>query len=515
MFGRIRNVGTLLLAGLLLSLFAGAAVAQEQEAQAQENAQPAQQVPVAQQAVDQEPVAQAPVVQERVTPPPAQQPPVQETPSQISINTPPSQQDIQRGRPVSLDVQNAEISTVLRSLASFSGANIVASPRVTGKVTVKLEDVPWVEALGVILRAHSFDYVEENGIYRVDTAEELRQESLAQKKAQRQVAELTELQLGKMTLRYASAEESRAALEEMLTQRGTIDVDVRTNSLLINDIPERVALIEEMARQLDSQTPQVEINARLIDIDTKATQELGITWGISNFRADGNNIVGGAGVNSALQDPAGSLMLGSVQSYGDLLMKVEALERDNRAKLISNPVLTTTDNREARILVGQKIPLIVADEAGNAITQLTTIGIQLAVTPHINGEETITLDIHNEISDLSSEATVQGGVIINTNESDTRVVVDNGETAIIAGLIRDVESYFTSGVPVLKDIPLLGALFRHSSKTNAARELVIFVTPRIVTEQYLARDRLTSDSTLVISEENDRSSNAAAAVDLR
>jgi len=500
MFGRIRNVGSLLLTGTFVLLLAGTAIAQDQETQDQ-NAQ------------DQS--AQDQVALDQVPPIPVAENALPEDPGQISINSPPSQLAVQRSRPVSLDVQNAEISTVLRSLASFSGANIVASPRVEGKVTVKLEDVPWVEALGVILRAHSFDYVEESGIFRVDTAEALRQESLAQKKTERQVAELTELQLGKSTLNFASAAETRGALEEMLTQRGTIDIDVRTNSLLINDIPSRVALIQEMAEQLDSRTPQVEINARLIDIDTKATQELGISWGITNFRASGANVVGAGGVSSALQDPAGTIMLGSVQSYGDLLLKVEALERANRAKLISNPVLTTTDNREARILVGQKIPLIVADEAGNAITQLTTIGIQLAVTPHINDKDTITLDIHNEISDLSSEATVQGGVIINTNESDTRVVVKNGETAIIAGLIRDVESHFKSGVPVLQDIPLLGALFRHSSKSTASRELVIFVTPRIVTDKYMQRDQLTVDSGLVISEENELSSSSGESYDLR
>ncbi len=396
------------------------------------------------------------------------------------------------GPRVSLDVQEADIGTVLRSLASFSGTNIVASPRVEGKVTVKLEQVPWREALAVILRAHSFDYIEEHGIIRVDTAEDLRQEKVAVKMAEKQIEDLDKLSLGLATLQYANAEEIKDSLEQMLTQRGTIDVDVRTNSLLINDVSERVGLIREMAAQLDTQTPQVEINARLVDMDTRATRELGVSWSLMNFQPDGANVIGDAIIDNAIQEPTGSFRIGTVQNYGELVAQLDALEKDNKAKLISNPIITTTDNREASILVGQKIPLIVADEAGNAVTQLTTIGIMLKVTPHINSPERITLDVHNEVSDLSSQATVQGGVIINTSESDTRVMVQNGETAIIAGLIRSVESVLESGIPVLKDIPLLGFLFKHSSTTTDSRELVVFVTPRVVTDDYMGREKISA-----------------------
>jgi type IV pilus assembly protein PilQ len=402
------------------------------------------------------------------------------------------------GPRVSLDVQDAEIGTVLRSLASFSGTNIVASPRVTGKVTVTLEQVPWREALAVILRAHSFDFVDDNGIIRVDTAEDLRQEQVAVKMAEKQIEDLEKLSLGVVTLDFANAKEIRQALEEMLTTRGNMEVDARTNSLLISDVAERVALIEDMATKLDTQTPQVEINARLVDLDKRATRELGISWSAMNVQPDGQNIVGDATVANAVSDPNGTFRIGTVQNYGELVAQLDALERDNRAKLISNPIITTTDNREASILVGQKIPLIVADEAGNAVTQLTTIGIVLRVTPHINSPERITLDVHNEVSDLSSQATVQGGVIINTSESDTRVMVRNGETAIIAGLIRAVDNVLETGVPVLKDIPLLGALFRSKATTTNARELVVFVTPRVVTDEYLGRGKLALQSSVSV-----------------
>lgn len=396
-------------------------------------------------------------------------------------------------KPISLDVQEAEIGTVLRSLAGFSGTNIVASPRVTGKVTVKLEDVPWIEALAVILKSQGFDFLEENGIYRIDTAADLREEKLAVERSRKQVEDLAALELGITTLAYANAEEVKDSLEKMLTDRGNIDVDVRTNSVLINDVAERVAMITNMAQRLDSETPQVEINARLVDIDSKASRELGFNWSVNNFMSPGNNVGGDLAILNPVQNPAGALKVATVQDWGQLMMTVEALESTNKARLISNPVITTTDNREASILVGQKIPLIVSDEAGNAITQLTTIGIMLRVTPHINKDNNVTLDIHNEVSDLSTQATVQGGVIINTSESDTRVLVEDGETAIIGGLIRKVEGRLESGVPVLKDIPLLGALFRHSSDVKASRELVVFVTPHIVTDPYLKRTKLTPE----------------------
>ena len=404
--------------------------------------------------------------------------------------------------PISLDVQEAEIGTVLRSLAGFSGTNIVASPRVEGKVTVKLEDVPWEEALGVILKAHSFDYIEEHGIYRIDTADELRKEKLDIERARKQVEDLARLHLGLVPLHYANAEETKQALEQMLTERGSIDVDVRTNSLIVNDVPDRVALISEMATDLDTKTPQVEINARLIDMDSKSTRELGINWSLSNFMSPGNNVNGRLDITNPIQNAAGDLRVGTVQNWGELMMQVQALEVSNKAHLISNPIITTTDNREASILVGQKIPLIVSDEAGNAITQLTTVGIMLQVTPHINKDNQITLDVHNEVSDLSSQATVQGGVIINTSESDTRVLVENGETAIIAGLIRQIDGKLDTGIPLLMDIPLLGNLFKHSTHTKVGRELVIFVTPTIVDAGYMQRDRIVEESELVYEPES-------------
>ena len=238
--------------------------------------------------------------------------------------------------------------------------------------------------------------------------------------------------------------------------------------------------IEEMVRELDQKTYQVDINAKLVEIDVEATREFGINWGLLNLHKSGIGATGSAEVDAGLALSAGTMKFGTVRSWGELNAILEMLEKTNRASIISNPRITTMDNREASILVGKEIPLIVADEAGNPITELTKVGIMLRVIPHVNSDKTITLDLHPEVSELQSESTAQGGVIITTSEADTRVVVRNGETAVIGGLIKKIETDLVYGIPVLKDIPFLGYLFSSQTKIEKKQELVIFVTPTIV-----------------------------------
>jgi type IV pilus assembly protein PilQ len=199
-----------------------------------------------------------------------------------------------------------------------------------------------------------------------------------------------------------------------------------------------------------------------------------------NLHKSGFSGTGSASVDASIAASSGTLTFGTVRSWGELNAILEMLERSNKANIISNPRITTMDNREASILVGKEIPLIVADEAGNPITELTKIGIMLKVIPHVNADQTITLDMHPEVSELQSESTAQGGVIITTSEADTRVVVANGETAVIGGLIKKVETDLKYGIPILKDIPYLGSIFSSRTTAEKKQELVIFVTPTIV-----------------------------------
>lgn len=390
------------------------------------------------------------------------------------------EEDGSYARTMNINMQNADIRTVLRAIADFSGRNIISSPEVEGTVTVALAEVPWREALTVILRAHGFGFVEEDGILRVDTAANLREEELAEKAAAQQSDQLEALITKIVPIDYANAEEVMESVEVMITDRGSVEVDRRTNSLIVKDIPASVEEVSRLALELDTKTPQVHIDALMVDIDARHSQELGIKWGILDAAPSDVNVAGDLTIDNQITESAGTLRAGTVQNWAELQVQLQSLARDNVANIISNPRITTTDNREATILVGQKIPLITQDVAGNSVTRLETIGIRLVVTPHINSDRRITLDVHPEVSDLSNQATVQGGVIINTSEADTRVLVDNKETAVIGGLIRNVTTRFTAGVPVLKDLPLLGALFRTESKSDDQRELVVFLTPTVV-----------------------------------
>lgn len=385
-----------------------------------------------------------------------------------------------KNKNITIDVQDADIQTVLHSLSEFSEMNIIAGPEVEGEVTAHLKDVPWQQAMDIILKAHGFGYREEYGMIRVSTVEKLTKEELELQAAERQKDELLPLETRIIEISFANAAEMRDALKEILSQRGSMEVESGANALIVTDISKNIDKIGSMVAELDKKIKQVEIVAKLVDVDFEATREMGVQWNLLNISHNDVNGVGDFRVNAPAASPTGQLRIGTVQSWGEVQAIIDMMEKENKANIISNPRIVTADNREASILVGKSIPLIVSDEAGNPITELTKIGIILRVTPHVNSDQTITLDLHPEVSDLASQATVQGGVVIVLSEADTRVVVGDGDTAVIGGLISEVESKYENGVPILKDIPLLGGLFRLTNDVKKKRELVIFVTPKIV-----------------------------------
>lgn len=398
------------------------------------------------------------------------------------------------GGRMSIDVQGADVRTVLRSISEFSGRNVVVGAGVKGAVSLHLTNVEWKDALTVVCRTQGLDYVDEGGILRVDAADKLQAEVLARETNEARRLDFLPLSTRVLKVEYANANELKGALGSVLSKRGTIEVDPRTNTLILTDIEQRLADAEAMIEQLDTKTPQIEITAKLVDIDVSALRELGVTWGVTNLdigsltTPDPATFLAGTGppfqpqlgVEAGSASRVGSIAGILTRPWGTVEFLLEALEQKRQAQIISNPRITTVDNREAKILVGQKIPLIVQDVAGNAVSQLQTIGIQLKVTPHLTADKRITLDLHPEISDLSTQSTVQGGVIINTSEADTRVMVDDGQTAVIGGLIRTNEGQVVTGVPVLMNIPFLGGLFRNKSTIKQQRELVIFVTPKLI-----------------------------------
>ncbi|MFH1220152.1 MAG: type IV pilus secretin PilQ [Candidatus Eisenbacteria bacterium] len=394
---------------------------------------------------------------------------------------------------ISMDFQNADVKTVLRSFSVYAGKNIIAGPEVKGPINVHLENIPWRKALDTVLKANGYGALEQDDVIRVGLWDQFVNEEIKMEEAQRKKDDIKPLVTKVVDISFAKAEEVTTPLQGLLSRRGVLEVDERTNSVIVSDIEERVEEISRMIKALDSQTPQVEITAKLVDVDARFTRDLGIKWNAENIAIPGVQGLHGINVDATgasegttggteTQQPEAKLTIGTILGpNGSFDATIQALERENKANIISNPRITTLNNREATIIVGKKIPLIVTDEAGNPITQLTTVGVQMRVTPHVNSKTgEITMDLHPEVSDLSAQATVQGGIIIVTEEADTRVMVKNGETAVIGGLIRSNESYFKTGVPILRSLPLFGALFGSNSKASEQRELLIFVTPRIV-----------------------------------
>ena len=406
-----------------------------------------------------------------------------------------------------MDVEGADIRTVLRAIAEFSGRNIVPGKDVKATVKVSLRNVTWQDALRTILRSNGLDSTDEGGIIRVDDASKLYAESVDREQARAKQLELVPLETAIIKLNYANASELNSALTSSVSRRGTIQVDKRTNSLIVTDLPGNIETVTRMAQALDSTTPQIEITAKLVDVDSEALRGFGIEWNIApsppEFWAGVDDPIdptrkvlpGGGAIHNddrtvnvageqetPIANPANRLTFGIFKDFASIEAQLQTLEQSRKANIISNPRVTTVDNREAKILVGQKIPLIVQDVAGNPVSQLQTIGIQLKVTPHLTSDKKIVMDLHPEVSDLSTQSTVQGGVIINTSEADTRVMVDDGQTAVIGGLIRTNDSHVRRGIPLLKDIPLIGALFRSDNTIKQNRELIIFVTPRLVSD---------------------------------
>jgi type IV pilus assembly protein PilQ len=380
-----------------------------------------------------------------------------------------------------IDVEGADVRTVVMAIAEFSGRNIVVAQDVKGTVKITLRNVGWQEALRTTLRSVGLDYIDEGGILRVDESSKLSAEIAERATARAKEAELLPLETRVIKLNYANGQELMTAIQASMTRRGQIQVDKRTNSLIISDLPTTLDAVEKMARDLDSTTPQIEITAKLVDVDAEALRGIGIEWNVSGLQPN-NDPASDLSVDHAtpIADPATTIKYGLTKSWGQIQAKIELLEQNRKANIISNPRITTVDNREAKILVGQKIPLIVQDVAGNPVSQLQTIGIQLKVTPHLTDDNRIIMDLHPEVSDLSTQSTVQGGVIINTSEADTRVMVDDGQTAVIGGLIRTNDGVVRRGLPLLKDIPLIGMLFRSNNTIRQNRELIIFVTPKII-----------------------------------
>jgi type IV pilus assembly protein PilQ len=411
-------------------------------------------------------------------------------------------------KPITLDFEEADIRDVLRVLSMKSGINIIYGSDVTGTVSIRLENVPFDKAFETILSLKNLVSQEQGGnILRVVTPQKISDERA-------QAVTFTKI----FPLNYAKGDEVKVNLDSIRSaegRRGNVSVDGRTNSLIVTDTPEGLTSVEQIISELDQKPQQVMIEAKIVEIVLTDNLDLGIEWeyartiptangvmtiGQSNVMPTDTLGVGKTGqaevrtANSALNSgtgvmlPAtavggqiGSISFGLVEDSSRLTSMITALAQKGLSKLLSNPKVTTINNRTAKILVGQKIPYTTSTVSVGGTTQQTNfldVGVKLNVTPTINVDRKITLDVHPEVS-LFIRAD-PAGPVIGTREAQTTVIVANGETVVIGGLITEDDRKLGTQVPLLGDLPVIGFLFRHQNNTKDRTELLVFLTPHIL-----------------------------------
>ena len=431
-------------------------------------------------------------------------------PVQAGVQPPSAEQAPGRGRtyagdPISLDFQQADLRAVLRLFAEVSGLNMVIDPSVQGSVDVALKEVPWDQALDLILRANKLGYIVDGTIVRIAPLGVLADEEAQRRKLSDEQALAGELRVMTKTLSYARAEELQALLtRSALSQRGSVQVDTRTNTLIITDLEDRLTTASDLLGTLDRAEPQVEIEARIVQTNKNFARELGVQWGIGG-RVDpslGNttnlafpnsgSLTGRAGAGqpgspTAVNLPVGTatsavgLALGSINGAFNLDVALSALEQSGNGRILSTPRVSTLNNVEAEVTQGVQIPLQTI--ANNTVTvTFKDAALTLRVTPQITAAGTVIMRIvlENATPDFSRAAGPAAIPPIDTQRALTTLLVSDGQTAVIGGIYVSNQQALTNQTPGLGQIPLLSWLFKRDRVSDESRELLIFITPRII-----------------------------------
>lgn len=450
------------------------------------------------------------------------------------------------GNKLSLDFQDIEVRRVLQLLADFTGINMVAADSVQGNITLRLKDVPWDQALDIILKTKNLDKRRNGNVIWIAPVAELIKAEEEEAKAVAQSVKLAPLQTEYIQLKYAQAQDIMSLITQgsnnsngmqrtsdggnststnlntgvdslgnnvgsLLSPRGTITQDDRTNTLIINDTAQSIDQIRKMIDLLDVQVKQVMVEARIVRASTSFTKELGVKWGILSQGVNSNNnlLVGGSdttlwnlrepdddgkytierpdnlNVDLGVTNPAGSIAFGLI-SMSDFMLDLElsALQADGYGEVISTPKVMTADKQPAKVATGQQVPYQTTTNSAAGATASTSFKdalLSLDVTPSItpDGKIQMKLDISK---DSVSGAAPNGELILNKNNIKTNVLVNNGETVILGGVFEQTTSNSQTKVPFFGDIPVVGRLFRKDVKSDDKQELLIFVTPRIVND---------------------------------
>jgi type IV pilus assembly protein PilQ len=413
------------------------------------------------------------------------------------------------GQRVSMDFQNADVKNILRLLAEVSGLNVITTPEVQGTVTLRLMNVPWDQALDIVLKNNNLGMAREENIIRVATKAQIdlekqsrldERKKLIEEKAAKVQAE--PLYTETVKINYAEIDKLAANLEGLKSERGKITMDQRTFTMILVDAKDNLKKMQDLIHVLDTPPKQVSIEARIVEVSRNYTKGLGIQWGGSVGATTGygfpNTIgVGGGGASTpsgagnyvvdlpaAVSQGAGAaigMMFSNLSGTQFLDVQLSAMEKAGKAKILSNPRVTTKDNVEAVIESGKDIPFETTTANAGTTTEWKKATIRLATTPHITPDGYISLKINAAKDEPDTGLTSKTGTpAITTRNVNTEVLVKNGETLILGGLFKNNEGQSHGGVPWLSDIPGLGWLFKNKASTNDEEELMIFITPKII-----------------------------------
>ncbi|MCD6187850.1 MAG: type IV pilus secretin PilQ [Desulfuromusa sp.] len=402
---------------------------------------------------------------------------------------------IYTGEKTSLVFDNADVRDILRLIAEISDLNIIASDNVKGNVSLRLIDVPWDQAMDLILDVTGLGMVQEGNVVRVLPKETIRSMKESELTADRSQEKIEPLVTQVIPVNYAGLGDVAGPCAELLSDRGSITEDNRDKLLIVTDVPNRIEKIKELIIILDTPSRQVMIEARIVEVNSTYSKSLGVNWGYTHTPSDYLENVTSAGgafqVNTSTVDAVGDMTatagLGSafrlgesVLDIGTLDVQISALEADGNGKIISTPRVTTLNGESATISQGTSIPYQTSGDDGPK-TEFVDAELKLEVTPVINPDGSILLDIL-VTNDAPSFTPLAGAPSIDTKKAETRVLVQDGETTVIGGIFVENISDSEEGIPWLMHLPVLGNLFKSQTSKITKNELLIFITPRIVSD---------------------------------
>jgi type IV pilus assembly protein PilQ len=424
------------------------------------------------------------------------------------------------GQRISLDFKDADLANVFRIIAEVSNLNIITTDDVKGQVSVRLINVPWDQALDIVLKSKALGATQEGNILRIAPLASLRAEDKARLDAKREVEKLQaslEGVIETIPVNYSKAADLKDKITDLLSEGGKVTIDDRTNTIIIRDLRKNVEDVKALVAKLDTAIPQVLIEARIVEVDTNFTREIGVQWG-GSYQNGNDTTVGITGIqdtsgafvpdqalgntrpfssatapNYAVNLPAsvglgagGGLTFGILRDNLRLDLSLSALEASGKGKVVSSPKVVTIDNKEAMIEQGTQIPYSTVSASGTN-TQFVDATLSLKVTPHITPEGSIIMKLEAK-NDSQGQTGANGQPAINKKKATTEVLVRDGETAVIGGILQVTRKKDQSAVPWFSKIPILGYLFKYDATQAQNQELLIFITPKILkTESAQAR----------------------------